>query len=447
MKKLFGTDGIRGRVDQYPLTEAAVFTLGQALGVWLKAKCPRVKGALRVVIGKDTRESGESLGLALSSGLNSEELKAISLGMCPTPAIAYLTAALKAQLGIAISASHNPGSDNGIKLFDAAGYKLFPAAEESIEKVFLGLFSENNKSDLNTNSLQDGSAHLRLYTDFAKSSLNNLSLCGLKIVADCAYGSFSQIAPALLQDLGAEVIVLNDTPDGNNINVDCGSLHPQVMAKAVLVSGANIGIAFDGDGDRVIACDEKGNILDGDQMLAILSKHFMRQGKLRGNAVVCTQMTNIGLELYLKGQGIEVIRTDVGDKYVLKEMLERNIVLGAEQSGHIIILGETTTGDGLMAALELIKVMLTTKKPLSRLKENWQRFPQLLVNVKVKRKRPFSEISGLEDQIKRYRQELNGQGRILVRYSGTENLARVMVEGPRQAQVSKIANSLAQIFR
>jgi len=286
-----------------------------------------------------------------------------------------------------------------------------------------------------------------LYLDFVKKILDGLKLSGLRVVIDCAFGSFSKIAPRVLRELGADVVAINSEPDGKNINVNCGTLYPQAMAEELMRHKADIGIAFDGDGDRVIVADEKGNILDGDYILAVLSRHFLEQNRLTGNSVICTQMSNIGLELYLQKQGIRTIRTKVGDKYVLEEMLKTKANLGGEQSGHIIILERTTTGDGLIAALELIRAMLKTKKRLSELAGDLRKFPQRLVNVRVKEKRPLEEIPGLNDTIKRCQAEMGRTCRILVRYSGTEKLARIMVEGRQPSKVSRIADSLARLIQ
>lgn len=447
MKALFGTDGIRGEVGKYPLTQEAVFTVGRALGLWLKEQFPKPQAPLSILIGKDTRESGDELELALGAGAQSEGLRVQRAGVCPTPTVAYLTRALSVHLGVAISASHNPGSDNGIKLFNSKGYKLFPVSERRIEEIFARFSPVDKKIDCKLENLTEESNYIPLYLNFAKGSLKGLGLSGFTIVLDCAFGSFSKIAPQAFKELGATVYTINGEPDGKNINVNCGTLYPQMMSQATLQHKANIGIAFDGDGDRVIVADEEGNILDGDYILAILSKHYLKTKRLKSNFVVCTQMSNIGLELYLQSQGIQMIRAKVGDKYVLEEMLKHKASLGGEQSGHIILLERTTTGDGLITALELIEVMLEEKKPLSKLSENLQRFPQVLVNVKVNEKRPFGKIPDLNARIEHCQERLGKTGRILVRYSGTEKLARVMVEGKRKEEVCKIAETLAKTIR
>ncbi|MBL7091959.1 MAG: phosphoglucosamine mutase [Candidatus Omnitrophica bacterium] len=466
MERLFGTDGIRGEVGKFPLTQEAVFAVGRTLGVWLKEQYPQQKSPLKILIGRDTRESGDDLEVALSGGAKFAGLQVLCAGVCPTPTVAYLTCTLGAHLGIAVSASHNPCSDNGIKLFDADGYKLLSFAERRIEEIFFGIFADkirlNSKLDpsldpsLKRNrkvyplGLDDSRAEqdfIPLYLDFVKNILGGLRLSGLTVVVDCAFGSFSKIAPQALRELGADVVAINSEPDGKNINVNCGTLYPQAMAEELLRHRADIGIAFDGDGDRVIVADEKGNILDGDHILAVLSRHFLEQNRLTGNSVICTQMSNIGLELYLQNQGIRMVRTEVGDKYVLEEMLKTKANLGGEQSGHIIILERTTTGDGLIAALELIQVMLKTKKRLSELSGDLRKFPQTLVNVRVKEKRPLEEIPGLNDTIKRCQKELGEACRILVRYSGTEKLARIMVEGRCLPEVSRVADSLAMLIQ
>jgi len=444
--KLFGTDGIRGQVGKYPLTRNAVFTIGRTLGLWLKQQYPKEKSSLKIIIGKDTRRSGSELELALLKGAQAEGLQARRVGICPTPSVAYLTRTLGAHLGVAISASHNPCTDNGIKFFDADGYKLLPFAENNLEEIFFSLSAQKPNLDLAKEDLGEELDSVSLYSEFAKSSLNSLRLAGLKVVIDCAYGSFSKIAPGVFRDLGARVYAINNQPDGTNINANCGTLHPQMMAQKILEHKADVGIAFDGDGDRVIVADEKGNILDGDYILAILARYFIEQKKLTGNSIICTQMSNIGLELFLERLGIRMVRTEVGDKYVLQEMLKAKVNLGGEQSGHIILLGHTTTGDGLVVALELIKVMLKTKKSLSELAQGLEKFPQVLLNIRVKEKLPLDEIPELNETIKRCQKELGRSGRLLVRYSGTENLARVMVEGRQASLVNHIADSVAKVI-
>ncbi|MCQ9208076.1 MAG: phosphoglucosamine mutase [Omnitrophica bacterium] len=447
MNKLFGTDGIRGKVGKYPLTKNAVFTIGRALGLWLKQQYPEQKSSLKILIGKDTRESGSELELALLKGVKYEGLKVRRIGICPTPTVAYLTHVLGAHLGVAISASHNPCTDNGIKFFDASGYKLFPLAEKSLEEIFFSLSLEEIDLNLSTEDLREDSKAVALYSEFAKNSLNSLRLAGLRVVIDCAHGSFSKIAPGVFRDLGAEVYAINNQPNGRNINANCGTLHPEMMAEETLQQEANIGIAFDGDGDRIIVADEQGKVLDGDYILAILAQYFTERKELAGNSIICTQMSNIGLELFLERLGIRMIRTKVGDKYVLEEMFKTKTSLGGEQSGHIILLEQTTTGDGLLVALALIKVMLKTKKTLSELSRNLEKFPQVLLNIKVQEKLPLDEISNLNQTIQRYQKELGRSGRLLVRYSGTENLARVMVEGREKSLVNHIANSVARVIK
>ncbi|NQS99842.1 MAG: phosphoglucosamine mutase [Candidatus Omnitrophica bacterium] len=442
--KLFGTDGIRGEVGKYPLTQEGVFNVGQTLGLWLKQQFPQAQGPLKVIIGKDTRESGEQLERALTEGLRLNGLTVQQIGVCSTPAVAYLTCALGAHLGVAISASHNPGSDNGIKLFNSKGYKLFTSEEQEIETAFSQFPASNQQVKLKLDRLTKEDECLSLYTKFAKSGLNGANLSTLTVVLDCAFGSLSKIAPQTFRELGAKVVAINTEADGKNINVNCGTLYPQKMAEAVLQHKADVGIAFDGDGDRLMLSDEQGNILDGDQMLAILSKYYHQRKQLAADTVVCTLMSNIGLEVYLKSCGLRMVRTKVGDKYVLEEMLKQKACLGGEQSGHIIILQRTTTGDGLITALELIKIMLEANKPLSKLAEKLEKFPQVLLNVKVKERKPLAEIPGLNAEVKQQQEKLGESGRISVRYSGTEKLARVMVEGRKLQQVRSIAEALAK---
>lgn len=447
VEKLFGTDGIRGEVGKFPLTREAVFAIGRSIGIRLKEQFPQEKSALKIVVGKDTRQSGAELESALLKGANREGLKALRIGVCPTPTVAYLTCALSAHLGLAISASHNPGSDNGIKFFNAKGFKLFPSAESCLEQIFFNLYGESKKPDLQSEQTKKEHDYTSLYMDFAKSALGKLRLKNLRVVIDCAFGSFSKIAPQALQELGADVFPINNQPDGKNINVNCGTLHPQSMARKILEHQADIGLAFDGDGDRVIVADERGNVLDGDHILAILGRHLFEQKRLKQNTIVCTQMSNIGLELYLEGLGIKTIRTDVGDKYVLEEMLRRRTNLGGEQSGHIIFLERTTTGDGLIVALELIKVMKQKKKNLSALAVDLKKSPQVLVNVKVKEKKPIEKIRGLQAAVCRCQSQLGKTGRVFIRYSGTEDLARIMIEGRQTSLINRLSEGLAKIIK
>ncbi|MBN2097918.1 MAG: phosphoglucosamine mutase [Candidatus Omnitrophica bacterium] len=445
MNKLFGTDGIRGEVGKYPLTPQALFTLGRTLGIWLKEKYPQ-KDSLKIALGKDTRASGDELEIALLSGAQSLDIRAIRLGVCPTPAVAYLARVLGAQMGLAISASHNPGSDNGIKFFDAEGYKLLPLVEEQIEQIFFTQKSQHQDCNIKLENISQEKDCSQLYLNFIKEILSQFNLSNLRVVVDCACGSFSEIAPKLFQELRATVFAINNRPDGNNINANCGTLHPQAMSAKVLQEQADLGVAFDGDGDRLIVADERGNILDGDQILAILTRYLYQKKRLKRNSIVSTEMSNIGLELCLRKLGVKMIRTKVGDKYILEQMLKEKINLGGEQSGHIILLDNSTTGDGLIIAAELIKIMLENKTSLSRLAQDFQKYPQVLVNVKVSKKKPLEEIPGYNDTFNRAQKQLGSSGRIFVRYSGTENLARIMVEGSENSLVSAVADSLAGII-
>ncbi|MFH1045591.1 MAG: phosphoglucosamine mutase [Candidatus Omnitrophota bacterium] len=446
MKELFGTDGIRGEVGVFPLTQEAVCAIGKSIGIWLKERCGQNREALKIVIAKDTRESGDELERALLEGAHEEAITGIRLGTAPTPTVSYLTRALAAQLGVAISASHNPGSDNGIKFFDAQGYKLFPQAENEIAAIFFQL-PPRKPTTKQRLILEKEFDYFPRYLDFTKSILETTTLEGLTIVVDCAYGSFSQVAPRIFQELGAKVIALHNTPDGTNINVNCGTLHPQALAQEVIRNNADVGVAFDGDGDRVMLSDEKGVILDGDHILAILGSYLQEEKRLNNNLIVSTQMSNIGLELFLEQKGIRLFRASVGDKYVLEEMLKQKASLGGEQSGHIIFLEHTHTGDGLVAALELIKIMLKKKKPLSKLDQKFHQFPQLLVNIKVKEKTPFELIAGFPEAAERYRKLLGKKGRLFIRYSGTEKLARIMIEGKNLAEIEQMAQTLAKIVQ
>jgi phosphoglucosamine mutase len=370
------------------------------------------------------------------------------VGPMPTPAIAHLTKSLNADAGIVISASHNPAHENGIKFFDKDGFKLSDLVEEKIEKLVKSteIISTNIVGDLIGKAYRIDDAQGR-YIEFAKSSIKSMSLSGLKIVLDCANGAAYDVAPKIFKELGAEVIVLNNKPNGLNINLNCGALYPHVIQQGVKKYNADIGIALDGDADRVIVCDELGNDVNGDHILAILCLDLKSKNKLNKDTVVVTQMTNKGFELAMADKGIKVIRTKVGDRYVVEEMKTNDYILGGEQSGHIILLSHSTTGDGIITALQLLRVMKQSAKPLSLLTKCMISLPQVLVNIKVREKRDFSSMPAVQDLIARATKRLGTNGRLLVRYSGTENIARVMVEGNNKAEITEIANKIADKIR
>ncbi|MBI2546252.1 phosphoglucosamine mutase [Candidatus Woesearchaeota archaeon] len=435
--KLFGTDGIRGTANRYPITPEMALRLGKAAALVFSKGRKRPK----ILIGKDTRISGYILESALTSGICSMGADALLVGPMPTPAISFLTVNAKAAAGIVISASHNPAEDNGIKFFSSKGGKLPENVEQEIEHLALqdSLESTVSARDLGkAYRLDDARLH---YISLAKSSIK-IRLSGLRIVIDCANGAAYSVAPAVLKQLGATVIPINNSPDGLNINLNCGALHPEAMRKAVKKYKADAGIALDGDADRVIMADEKGRILDGDDILALCALRMKQENKLRKNMVVATVMTNLGIEESLWNQGITMLRTKVGDKYVAEQLHLKKLSLGGEQAGHIIMPGINPTGDGLIAALQVLGIMKSSRKPLSMLAQ-FQKYPQILVNVKVREKKDFESIPKVYNSIRQAQQALGSSGRVLVRYSGTENLARVMVEGKDKLQIKRAAESIA----
>ena len=445
VRVLFGTDGIRGLANHDPMTPEMSLKLGKALTYTLRQN---KKNSYKptIVIGKDTRLSGYIFEQALSSGIASMGANVYLVGPLPTPAIAFITSSMRADAGIVISASHNPYEDNGIKIFDRHGFKLPDEKEIEIEDLIW-----NGEERLIKSSPEEIGKAFRIddapgrYVVFIKNTFpKDLTLEGVKIVLDCANGAAYKVAPTIFRELGAEVITIGVNPDGKNINTDCGSLNPSLLRQRVLETGADLGIALDGDADRVIFSDENGNIVDGDKIIAICAREMIENGTLRGNAVVTTLMSNMALERYIKDQGIEFIRTQVGDRYVVEEMRARNCNLGGEQSGHIILLDHTTTGDGTLAALQILGIMRTREKTLSQLSTIIDLYPQILLNVRVEQKRDMNEIPEIEKQIKANEKRLNGKGRINIRYSGTEPISRVMVEGEDSTLINEIAHELAR---
>jgi len=442
--RLFGTDGVRGRANEFPMDSETVLKLGRAAAHVLR----RSEGRHRILIGKDTRLSGYMLEQALASGIASMGVDVLLCGPLPTPGVAYLTKSMRVDAGIMISASHNSYEDNGIKFFGPDGFKLPDSTEDEIER----LLGPGHLDELRAVPELIGKATriedaVGRYIVYLRSALEkHVDFDGLKIVVDTSNGAGYRVAPQLLRELGATVIVTGDRPDGKNINLNCGSLHPEVMCQLVREHGAHCGFALDGDADRVIFCDEKGEVLDGDSLLAMLARSFLERGILRGDGVVATSMSNFGLEVFLKDIGLKLYRSDVGDRYVLLEMLARGSNLGGEQSGHIISLEHNTTGDGILTALLVISTMLRSEKPLSSFQTLIDRYPQELTSFKISKKVPFEALPLFKKALDEANAAVAGRGRIVVRYSGTELKARVMVECDDAELCSKLARDLSALL-
>ncbi len=439
-KRLFGTDGLRGQANIFPMLPELVLRLGLAAGQYFR----KGHGRHRVLIGKDTRLSGYVFESALTSGFCAAGMDVFMTGPMPTPAISFLTRNMRANLGVVISASHNPFTDNGIKLFDKDGFKLPDQVEDEMTAMVM---DEDMKWDTPLPEAIGRAAQLKdstgRYIVYLKHSFpSELTLDGVKIVLDCANGATYKVAPLIFEELGAKVITLGNQPDGLNINHKCGSLYPGLAASRVVETGADIGLTLDGDGDRLIVVDETGQILDGDQIMAICALDLMERGALPGNTLAATTMSNMALEMFMREQGGQLVRTSVGDRYVVEAMRQQGISLGGEQSGHIIFMDHGTTGDGLLAALQLLRIMRQRDKPLSELAGLLQLFPQKLVNVHVERKIPFEEVPAIQQAVKDAEEKLKGRGRVILRYSGTEPVARVMVEGEDQELVESLTQTL-----
>ena len=448
--KLFGTDGIRGTANQFPMTPDIVLKVGQALGIMLR-RLPGRQGAKRMVlIGKDTRLSGYMVEQALSSGLNSTGVGVQLTGPLPTPGIGFLARNMRVDAGVIISASHNPYFDNGIKIFGADGFKITDEMEREIERLVASPDELNAQlADVEslgrTRRIDDAAGR---YIVYAKNTYPlNLSLEGLRIVLDCAHGAGYVAAPAIFSELGADLIVIGDKPDGYNINDKSGALYPARVCEAVVKYRADVGISLDGDADRVIMVDEKGEIVNGDHILAVCAVHLAKAGRLPQNTIVATQMSNVGLDQIMKKHGIKVVRTDVGDKNVVESMRQNGYRLGGEQSGHIIHLDHSTTGDGCVAALSVLAVMRTAGKPLSELKNSMEDVPQVLINTRVTAKKDLTKVPGYLDLIARAEAQLKGEGRVFVRFSGTEPLVRVLVEGKSRPEITKLAEEIARFLQ
>ncbi|MBC7754462.1 MAG: phosphoglucosamine mutase [Moraxellaceae bacterium] len=447
--KLFGTDGIRGTSNQHPMVPDVVVKIGQAIGYLIRTKkISSPSQANKVVIGKDTRLSGYMIEQALASGLNSMGIYVQLVGPLPTPGIGYLTRTMRAAAGIVISASHNAFQDNGIKIFGPDGFKLDDKLEKEIEALVasddLHKFLPHSKEIGRTKRIEDAQGR---YIVHAKSTFPlAYTLDGMRIVLDTAHGSAYKVAPAIFEELGAEVIQLGHQPNGININDKSGALHPSQIAQAVIQYRADVGIGLDGDADRVVMVDECGKILNGDHILALCALHLKQKGLLRHNTVVVTEMSNFGLEQKMKESGINVVKTNVGDKYVVEAMRKNNYNLGGEQSGHIIFLDDSTTGDGVVAALNVLSVMKETGKKMSELSGVLVEVPQILINCHVEKRKKLEEIAGYIDLLKAKEKLLQGQGRIFIRFSGTEPLIRILVEGSDKNLISQIAEDFASFL-
>jgi len=438
-KKIFGTDGVRGTANVEPVTAETALKLGRAAAYVFKhlERQARSRGKYKIVIGKDTRLSGYMLENAISSGILSMGVDVLFIGPLPTPGVAYATRSLRADAGIVITASHNPYADNGIKFFRADGYKLDDKIEDQIENLVFSGEIENIRptADAVGKAVRIDDA-LGRYIEFAKASFpRGQTLEGMRIVVDCAHGAAYKSTPCVLRELGAEVIVYGNQPDGMNINLDCGSMHPEAVCRKAVEHQAHLGIAHDGDADRVLLCDEKGRLIDGDDIMAIAALDMLGRKTLAEKTLVTTVMSNAGLEAAIKSAGGRVIRTAVGDRNVIDEMLRGGFNFGGEQSGHLIFRDFSTTGDGLVAALQMLCIVKARQTPLSKLAKCWTRFPQLVTNVKVREKIPFEQLDGVTKLVNAAEAGLKKQGgRVLLRYSGTEPKARLLLEG-RDAKV------------
>jgi phosphoglucosamine mutase len=439
MKALFGTDGIRGEAGRFPLDAATVSTIGFSLASHLAETIAEPS----IVIGRDTRESGEWLEQALIAGATQAGVKCLSAGVITTPGVAYLTRKLQASAGVVISASHNPYQDNGIKIFAPSGQKIDDSLERQIERDIQQGFKSDLKSGLKSPSLTAASVrndYLRFLTEEIGSGL---SLHGLTIVVDCANGASTDFAPQLFETLGARVIAINNKPDGRNINLNSGSLHIDSLIQTVTKESADLGVAFDGDADRSLFVDEKGGFVDGDATLWVLANYLRAHGRLQDETVVATVMSNVGLEIALRAAGIRLVRTDVGDKYVLDELLRLGASLGGEQSGHIIMPELSLAGDGMITALCLLRALREAGKTLAQMTAGFQQYPQILVNVRVREKVPFAALPAVQAEVRNIEERLSHKGRLLLRYSGTEPLARVMIEGESQFEIEGYAERIA----
>jgi phosphoglucosamine mutase len=448
MKKLFGTDGIRAKAGDFPLDTDTVRVIGRSLARHLTEN---IGGNPEIVVGRDTRESGAWIEEALIAGAHEAGARVKSAGVITTPGVAFLARTLPADAGVVISASHNPYYDNGIKVFQPSGRKLDDAVERQIEADIAN--SEEGAvtgdDDASQTMSSDGAAELQdRYIDYlTKEVAPDLSLTSLKIVIDCANGAAYEIAPEVFQRLGANVVTINNEPDGHNINLNCGSLHIENLQAQVLAELADVGVAFDGDADRALFVDSAGRFVDGDATLWVLANDFRKRDELPGDTVIATVMSNVGLEIAFREEKIGLTRTDVGDKYVLEEILRSGAALGGEQSGHIIFPKVSLAGDGIITTIMLLSAMQHRGRSLSDLARGFQRYPQLLLNVRVTEKRPFEDLPSVQRAAREVEQSLDGRGRLLLRYSGTEPLARIMIEGEDEGQIRRYAETIAEAIR
>ena len=439
---LFGTDGIRGQFGKDPLSETIIYSMSLALGKWLKQTHKKAK-KLTVIIGKDTRASCDKIEQCLARGFQKSGIEVLSAGVIPTPGLAYLANAMDVHLGVMISASHNPWTDNGIKFFKHNGYKLSERQERAVEKIAFPIIADQAKKK------QDKCPKIKIkkisakpYIDHLKTCCEGLDLKGMKIAIDCANGASSAYAEDLFSDFGAKVFTINNKPNGKNINLDCGSTHPEALAELIKKKKADIGFSFDGDADRVIFADDKSKILDGDYITTMITRYFIAENKLPSQVVVGTSMSNFGLEKLMDSMDVKLIRADVGDKYVLEQIIKNKANFGGEQSGHMIFLDYATTGDGMLTALQILMALFKTKKKIGSLCRGLKKYPQLIHNVKVTKRIAFEKMPEVNSLIKKAHKQLEGKGRLVMRYSGTEFLARVMVEGDNEKDINKIAQDI-----
>ena len=440
--RLFGTDGVRGKAGVFPLDHITVRRLGAALVRAL----PHGTESPHLLIGRDTRESGDWIEAELAHGAGGEGAEVTSVGVVPTPAVAYLTRAFaEYDAGVVISASHNPFEDNGIKVFSGRGEKFTEAVEREVEAIVA-----DRSWDVRDGAPEEvqGAVLVDSYLEHLRAVLPDPGMFrGFTLAVDCANGATTTVAPGLFRSLGFDTIVIGDTPDGRNINLQCGSTHPELLADVVVKSGAQLGVAFDGDGDRAIFVDHRGRVVNGDAVLLMCARHLQKQGRLPGHAIVATVMSNIGLEIALRESGIEMIRTAVGDKYVMEEMLKRGIALGGEQSGHVIFSDYLFTGDGLCTALNVLQTVMSSGRTLADLADDLTNYPQVLLNVRVREKVDLQTVPAVAAAIADVEARVSGHGRLLVRYSGTEPLLRVMLEGKDQDEIRSWAQHIVDVVK
>lgn len=453
--KLFGTDGVRGVANVEPVTAETALKLGRAAAHWFKSKGNarseggKGSGRHRIIIGKDTRLSGYMLENAMVAGITSMGVDVLLVGPLPAPGVAYMTRSLRCDAGIMLTASHNPYEDNGIKFFRHDGYKLDDRVEQEIEGiVFSGRIDRIRPTATEIGKASRIDDAVARYIEYVKSSApRQMTLDGLRVVADVAHGATYKSTPSILRELGADLIVLNAAPDGTNINRECGSTYPEVIARAVKEYRADLGISHDGDGDRVILADEKGAVVDGDAVLAVTALAALKAGRLRNQTLVATVMSNLALDHLLEDAGGKVVRTDVGDRYVIEKMVDLDANIGGEQSGHMIFRDYATTGDGIISALQILRIMIETGKPLSALAACLKRYPQALHSLRVRAKPPFEEVHGVLGLVRAAEEELGRKGRVLLRYSGTEPKVRLLIEGEERARVEFHAARIAARLR